>query len=198
MHPLPCQRRRDPGQTVDGVPRDDAVVQRLSCGASGRCATGTHGSRRARRHCTTTGRIGEDERPGRSPGDPGWRGATSAAQSLDCFSYHSNRSSHRDLLGQQCGACHSNTTWKIVWNACRIAGITRRTRQSRTSYKHPSPAWTVCAQCHQAPPSHYMGHFEMVSKRVAGQQHARVEQCYLCHQTDASNDIRGVGWYTHH
>lgn len=180
MHPLPCQRRRDPAQTIDGGPRDDAVVQRLSCGASGRCATDTHGSRRARRHCTTTEPIGEDERPGRSPGDPGWRGATSAAQSLDCFSYHSNRSPHRGLLGQQCGACHSNTTWKIA------------------SYKHPSPARTVCAQCHQAPPSHYMGHFEMVSKRVAGQQHARVEQCYLCHQTDAWNDIRGVGWCTPH
>lgn len=32
----------------------------------------------------------------------------------------------------------------------------------------------------------------------AGQHHARVEQCYLCHQTDARNDIRGVGWYKHH
>jgi hypothetical protein len=43
-----------------------------------------------------------------------------------------------------------------------------------------------------------MGHFEMVSKTVAGQPHTQVEQCYLCHQTDAWNDIKGVGWYKHH
>ena len=65
-------------------------------------------------------------------------------------------------------------------------------------YKHPSAASTDCVQCHQAPPSHYMGHFHMISKMVAGQEHARVEQCYLCHQTDSWNAIRGVGWYKHH
>ncbi len=43
-----------------------------------------------------------------------------------------------------------------------------------------------------------MGHFEMVSMAIAGQEHARVQQCYLCHQTDAWNDIKGVGWYKHH
>lgn len=100
--------------------------------------------------------------------------------SLDCFACHSNRSPHRDLFGRECAACHLDTSW-------RIAG-----------FKHPSPASTDCAQCHQAPPSHYMGHFHMVSTRVARQEHARVEQCYLCHQTDAWNDIRGVGWYKHH
>jgi hypothetical protein len=43
-----------------------------------------------------------------------------------------------------------------------------------------------------------MEHFHMVSQRVAGKEHARVEQCYLCHQTTSWNDIRGVGWYKHH
>jgi hypothetical protein len=43
-----------------------------------------------------------------------------------------------------------------------------------------------------------MGHFEMVStKTVAGQPEACVEQL-LFHQTDAWNDIKGVGWYEHH
>jgi hypothetical protein len=102
------------------------------------------------------------------------------SEKLDCFSCHSNRSPHRDLFGQECAACHTTATW-------RIAG-----------FKHPSPSSTECAQCHQAPPSHYMGHFHMVSKMVARQEHARVDQCYLCHQTDAWNDIRGVGWYKHH
>ena len=55
-----------------------------------------------------------------------------------------------------------------------------------------------CAQCHQAPPSHYMMHFRMVSMTVAGRMHAQVNQCYLCHQTTSWNDIKGVGLYKHH
>jgi hypothetical protein len=43
-----------------------------------------------------------------------------------------------------------------------------------------------------------MGHFHMVSMKVAGKPHARVDQCYLCHETTAWNDIKGVGWYKHH
>lgn len=119
-----------------------------------------------------------------------------AEDSLDCFSCHSNRNPHHDgspaasgaaasgsvgsLFGRECAACHTAQSWKI------------------DAYKHPSPRSTECAQCHQAPPSHFMMHFEMVSKRVAGQEHARVEQCVLCHQTDAWNSIKGVGWYKHH
>jgi hypothetical protein len=105
---------------------------------------------------------------------------TEGTDSLDCFACHSNRSPHRDLFGQECAACHLTTSWTVA------------------GFKHPSPASTECAQCHQAPPSHYMGHFHMISMMVARQHHARVEQCYLCHQTDAWNDIRGVGWYKHH
>lgn len=123
--------------------------------------------------------------------------ARRADESLDCFSCHSNRNPHQDgspsgssgaatsgtvgsLFGRDCAACHVTKTWKIA------------------GYKHPSPRSTECAQCHQAPPSHFMMHFEMVSKMVAGQEHARVEQCFLCHQTDAWNSIKGVGWYKHH
>jgi hypothetical protein len=65
-------------------------------------------------------------------------------------------------------------------------------------FRHPSPRSTDCAQCHQAPPSHYMEHFHMVSMKVAGKPHARVDQCYQCHQTTAWNDVKGVGWYKHH
>ena len=71
-----------------------------------------------------------------------------------------------------------------------------RVRQTQSS----TPIQGQCSTLfdNQAPPSHYMMHFEMVSEKVAGQEHARVEQCYLCHQTDAWNNIRGVGWYKHH
>jgi hypothetical protein len=43
-----------------------------------------------------------------------------------------------------------------------------------------------------------MGHFHMVSAKVARRPHARVNQCHLCHQTTSWNDIKGVGWYKHH
>lgn len=99
---------------------------------------------------------------------------------LDCAGCHSNKDPHFKLFGQDCAQCHATTAWTI------------------TNFLHPSPRSTDCAQCHQAPPSHYMMHFEMVSKRVAKQTDAQVSQCYLCHQTDSWNSIRGVGWYKHH
>src|SRR5205823_4468357 len=67
-----------------------------------------------------------------------------------------------------------------------------------TEFRHPSAASQSCAQCHQAPPSHYMEHFHMVSMRVAGQEHADVRQCFLCHPTTSWNDIKSVRWYKHH
>jgi hypothetical protein len=99
---------------------------------------------------------------------------------LDCASCHSNRDPHKQLFGRECAGCHETTTW-------RIAG-----------FLHPSPTSKECAQCHQAPPSHYMEHFKMVSMRVAGKEHAQVNQCYLCHRTNSFNDIKDVGWYKHH
>ena len=108
---------------------------------------------------------------------------------LNCASCHSNRDPHRELFGRDCAGCHDTTSW-------RIAG-----------FLHPSPTSKDCAQCHQAPPSHYMMHFEMVSKKVARQEDAQVaeccgvaqvNQCYRCHQTTAWNDIRGIGYYKMH
>jgi hypothetical protein len=107
-------------------------------------------------------------------------GRRDGGQELDCFACHSNRSPHRDLMGRDCAECHGTVTWKVA------------------GFRHPSPSSIDCAQCHQAPPSHYMHHFHMISMMVARQHHARVEQCHLCHQTDSWNDIRGVGWYKHH
>jgi hypothetical protein len=114
---------------------------------------------------------------------------TATEMTLDCASCHSNKDPHFKLLGQNCAECHGTTKWTI------------------TSFVHPSPRSTSCAQCHQAPPSHYMMHFEMVDKMVAGKANTpgnpccvdvQVNQCYRCHQTDSWNDIKGVGWYKHH
>lgn len=106
--------------------------------------------------------------------------ATDKAQLLDCFGCHETRDRHVGQFGRECNACHATTQWTIP------------------EYTHPAPSSTDCAQCHRAPPSHYMGHFEMVSKRAAGVEHADVTQCYLCHQTTSWNDIKSVGMYDHH
>jgi hypothetical protein len=99
---------------------------------------------------------------------------------LNCAKCHANKDPHFKLFGQDCARCHATAQWTIP------------------EFRHPSPHSTDCAQCHQAPPSHYMGHFHMVSMKVAGKPHARVDQCYQCHQTTAWNDIKGVGFYKHH
>lgn len=103
---------------------------------------------------------------------------------LDCYACHSNQDPHRELFGRNCASCHATSTSQGAW--------------SIPEFRHPSPLSTDCAQCHQAPPSHYMGHFHMVSAMVARQPHADVAQCFLCHQTNSWNDIKGVGWYKHH
>jgi len=112
----------------------------------------------------------------------GLRGAHPSTDiaALDCQSCHAFRDRHRSLFGADCAACHQTGSWKIA------------------GFLHPSPRSHDCVQCHQAPPSHSMMHFAMVSMPVAGQMHATVEQCFLCHQTDSWNDIKGVGWYKHH
>ncbi|HAT7823894.1 TPA: hypothetical protein JAZ56_03255 [Legionella pneumophila] len=99
---------------------------------------------------------------------------------LRCASCHQNKDKHFKLFGDDCSACHETAHWSIP------------------EFRHPSPRSMDCAQCHQAPPSHYMGHFHMISKVVAGKPHARVDQCFLCHQTTLWTDIKGVGFYKHH
>jgi len=99
---------------------------------------------------------------------------------LRCETCHANEDRHFTLFGKDCAACHGTAKWTIA------------------EFRHPSPRSLDCAQCHQAPPSHYMEHFRMISMRIAGKPHAQVNQCYLCHQTTAWNDIKGVGWYKHH
>jgi hypothetical protein len=99
---------------------------------------------------------------------------------LDCAGCHSNGDPHRELFGRECASCHATTSW-------RVAG-----------FRHPSPTSKDCAQCHQAPPSHYTEHFAMMDKGLTGHRQAEVSQCFLCHRTDSFNDIKGVGWYKHH
>lgn len=105
---------------------------------------------------------------------------TPAEMALDCRTCHGTKDPHRGLFGRDCAQCHATTQWTLP------------------EFRHPSPRSIDCAQCHQAPPSHYLEHFRMISMRIAGEMSARVDQCYLCHQTTAWNDIRSVGYYKHH
>ncbi len=99
---------------------------------------------------------------------------------LDCASCHQTKDRHRGLFGADCALCHSTAKWTIA------------------EFRHPSSASQSCAQCHQAPPSHYMMHFKMIDQKICGQPNAKVNQCFLCHQTTSWNDIKGVGFYKHH
>jgi hypothetical protein len=100
--------------------------------------------------------------------------------SLDCAACHSGRDRHQGQFGADCAMCHATARWTIP------------------GFAHPSASSTDCAQCHLEPPSHRMMHFHMVSKAVAGQEHAEVRQCFLCHRPTSWNDIKGVGHYKHH
>lgn len=129
-------------------------------------------------------------RPGQGPKpEPGHSTITPEEMTLDCASCHVNQDRHKKLFGQDCAQCHATAQWTIA------------------AFQHPSPRSTECAQCHQAPPSHYMMHFDMVDKKVAAKANSpanpccadvQVTQCHRCHQTNAWNDIKGVGWYKHH
>lgn len=89
---------------------------------------------------------------------------------LDCTGCHSKQDVHQSLLGTDCASCHETQSWRIA------------------SFLHPSPASKTCAQCHQAPPSHYTEHFAMAPIGMGGHGNARINQCYQCHQTNSFKD----------
>ena len=105
---------------------------------------------------------------------------TSTEAALNCLTCHSTKDRHQGYFGGDCASCHGTASWTIA------------------EFQHPSPRSVACVQCHQPPPSHSMMHFTMVSRSVARQPDARVDQCFLCHQTTSWNDIQRVGWYKHH
>jgi len=107
-------------------------------------------------------------------------GVTSTEAALNCVTCHSTKDRHQGYFGGDCASCHQTASWSIA------------------EFQHPSSRSVECVQCHQPPPSHQMMHFTMVSRSVAKRPDARVDQCFLCHQTTSWNDIRQVGWYKHH
>ena len=106
--------------------------------------------------------------------------ASSARQVLNCAGCHDRRDPHIKRFGSDCAQCHELESWKVP------------------SYQHPSSGSKACVQCHQAPPSHSMEHFSMISQKFAHKERARADQCFECHNTTSWNDIVDVGFYKHH
>ena len=104
----------------------------------------------------------------------------SAREALNCAACHDRKDPHFKRFGNDCAQCHVFEMWTV------------------RGYQHPSSRSKECVQCHQAPPSHFMEHFSMISQKFAHKEHARVDQCFECHNTTSWNDIVGVGFYKHH
>jgi hypothetical protein len=134
-------------------------------------------------------RIGLNSQPGtRSPGI--WRTLSrdlaalfggsvpdDGTQRLSCIACHGERDRHHGFFGRACGACHATEAWTIA------------------GYVHPAPTSTSCAQCHQAPPSHYTAHFFGMDMMAGG---ARIEQCYVCHETTNWRDRKSAKSFESH
>ncbi len=106
--------------------------------------------------------------------------ASTAREALNCAGCHDRQDPHLKRFGSDCAQCHALESWIVP------------------GYQHPSSRSRECVQCHQPPPSHLMGHFSMVSRKFAGKENARVDQCYECHNTTGWNDIVNLGFYKHH
>lgn len=109
-------------------------------------------------------------------GRPGAALPAEQAERLDCATCHGAQDPHRGRFGAACQSCHTTENWAVA------------------GWQHPSPRSTDCAQCHQPPPSHSGEHFlGMAAARVAIRRPTRIEQCYLCHQTNSFSSFRAAG-----
>lgn len=112
--------------------------------------------------------------------NPGEFDASTAREALNCAGCHDSKDPHLKRFASDCAQCHVFESWSVA------------------GFRHPPSSSRECVQCHQPPPSHLMGHFSMVSKKIAGKEHARVDQCFECHNTTGWNDIVNRGYYKHH
>ena len=106
--------------------------------------------------------------------------ANTARETLNCGGCHDRQDPHFKRFGGDCAQCHSLDAWSVA------------------HYQHPSSRSKECVQCHQPPPSHLMGHFAIISRKIAGKERANVDQCFECHNTTSWNDIVDIGFYKHH
>jgi hypothetical protein len=71
---------------------------------------------------------------------------------IGCATCHVDR--HQTFFGDRCVACHNVATWHL------------------RDFRHPSARSKVGAACHQPPPSHLLGHFQMLDQALTGQADA--------------------------
>jgi hypothetical protein len=96
---------------------------------------------------------------------------------LNCVTCHGNEDPHVAYFGDGCANCHATNAWNIP------------------QYIHPPSSSTDCAQCHKAPPSHFMPMFMSMCAKMLGKKPDSVKQCYVCHEISAWNDMRGAPWH---
>lgn len=96
---------------------------------------------------------------------------------LDCTSCHEDEDPHVAYFGNNCADCHGTQAWNIP------------------EYIHPPSASMDCAQCHKAPPSHYMPMFMSMCARMLGKSPDSLSQCYVCHTITAWNDMKDAPWH---
>lgn len=116
---------------------------------------------------------------GTTLGPPGAPLTAEQAQRVNCTTCHAAEDRHQGRFGVACQSCHTTASWAVA------------------GWRHPSPRSTDCAQCHQPPPSHFGEHFVGTAQRIASQRPARIEECYLCHQTNSFRNMGPGGQRSH-
>ncbi len=96
---------------------------------------------------------------------------------LNCVTCHGNEDPHVAYFGDGCANCHATNAWNIP------------------EYIHPPSSSTDCAQCHKAPPSHFMPMFMSMCAKMLGKKPDSVKQCYVCHEISAWNDMKDAPWH---
>ena len=96
---------------------------------------------------------------------------------LNCMTCHETEDPHVGYFGDNCATCHATNRWNIP------------------EYVHPPAASMDCAQCHKAPPSHYMPMFMSMCAKMLGKSPKSVSECYVCHTISGWNDMKGAAWH---
>ncbi len=96
---------------------------------------------------------------------------------LDCAACHRNEDPHVAYFGDDCASCHSTRYWTIA------------------RYIHPPAISKDCEQCHKAPTSHFMPMFMSMCAKKLGKSPKSVNQCYVCHEISAWNEMKGAPWH---
>jgi hypothetical protein len=101
-------------------------------------------------------------------------------KALNCVTCHGKEDPHYGYFGDECYACHITLTWSLP------------------DYIHPGESSRDCAQCHKAPPGHWMLKFRKMKMLQEHQKKAPIADCHVCHTTKFWDDIKGMAMHVLH